>query len=240
MRDFVLAEKENKDEILFALNGIEKELKGIKRKGAKQVFQIVVSVVLSLIIGITAGAVCGRNWNDIKFNLFPNKYSQSTTKILEEKLTKQAKLNTALYEQTSEYESEKLFDNKIQEKLHLSKSMKFTYTGYVEAGVQDLSTIKINVNSKTNTVTVSNIKIEITNAYVDTSSIVKTEQTKNIFNQLTVDDFANCLNQLQQKLKDDATSAGVVELAKESCEETLNNLFGDALNGYTVVYEWTE
>jgi hypothetical protein len=236
----MLSEKEGQKELLSALSGIENELKGIKKKGAKQVLQIILSIVLALIIGLGAGIICGRNWNDIKFNLFPNQYSQSTTKILEEKLTKQAKLNTALYEQTSEYESEKLFDNKIQEKLHLSKSMKFTYTGYVEAGVRDLSEIKINVNSKTNVITISNIKIDITNVYIDPSSIKDVEQTKNIFNQLTIDDFTRSQESLEKKLKEDAINDDVIGKARKNCEKTLNNLFGTALNGYTVVYEWVE
>lgn len=235
-----MSEKEGQKELISALNGIENELKGIKRKGAKQVLQIVVSIVLALIIGLAAGTACGRNWNELKFNLFPNKYSKYTTEILQEKLTQQAKLNTSLYEQTSNYESGDLFDNIIQEKLHISKSMKFQFTGYVEAGIRDLSEVKITVNSKTNVITISNIKVEITNVYIDPSSIKDVKQTKNIFNQLTIDDFTQSQEKLEEKLKKDAINAGVIGKARESCEKTLNNLFGNALDGYTIVYEWIE
>lgn len=57
----MLSEKEGQKELLSALNGIEKELKGIKKKGAKQVLQIILSIVLALIIGLGAGIICGRN-----------------------------------------------------------------------------------------------------------------------------------------------------------------------------------
>lgn len=236
----MLSEKEGQKELLSALNGIENELKGIKKKGAKQVLQIILSIVLALIIGLGAGIICGRNWNELKSNLFPNKFSEYTTEILEEKLTQQIELNTAVYKQTSNYDSGDLFDNKIQAKLHISKSMKFQFTGYVDAGVRDLSEVKINVNSKTNVITISNIKIDITNVYIDPSSITDVEQTKNIFNQLTIDDFTRSQELLEKKIKEDAINAGVIGKARESCEKTLNNLFGDALNGYTVVYEWVE
>lgn len=236
----MLSEKEEQKELLSALNGIENELKGIKKKGAKQVLQIILSIVLALIIGLGAGIICGRNWNELKSNLFPNEFSEYTTEILEKKLTQQTELNTAVYKQTSNYDSGDLFDNKIQAKLHISKSMKFQFTGYVEAGVRDLSEVKINVNSKTNVITISNIKIDITNVYIDPSSITDVEQTKNIFNQLTIDDFTRSQELLEKKIKEDAINAGVIDKARESCEKTLNNLFGDALNGYTVVYEWVE
>lgn len=236
----MLSEKEGQNELLSALSGIENELKGIKKKGAKQVLQIIISIVLALIIGLGAGTICGQNWNELKSNLFPNKFSEYTTGILEKKLMQQTELNTAVYKQTSNYDSGDLFDNKIQAKLHISKSMKFQFTGYVDAGVRDLSEVKINVNSKTNVITISNIKIDITNVYIDPSSITDVEQTKNIFNQLTIDDFTRSQELLEKKLKEDAINAGVIGKARESCEKTLNNLFGDALNGYTVVYEWVE
>lgn len=236
----MLSEKEGQKELLSALNGIENELKGIKKKGAKQVLQIILSIVLALIIGLGAGIICGRNWNELKSNLFPNEFSEYTTGILEKKLTQQTELNTAVYKQTSNYDSGDLFDNKIQAKLHISKSMKFQFTGYVNAGVRDLSEAKINVNSKTNVITISNIKIDITNVYIDPSSITDVEQTKNIFNQLTIDDFTRSQELLEKKIKEDAINAGIIDKDRESCEKTLNNLFGDALNGYTVVYEWVE
>jgi len=80
-RGIVMVEErtENK-ELMAALDNIQGELKGIKKKGAKQVFQIVVAVILTLAIGLGAGVVCGRHWDDIMFKLFPNSYSASTRK----------------------------------------------------------------------------------------------------------------------------------------------------------------
>ena len=219
----MVAEKGNKDEILDALDGIQHELKGIRKKSARQVFQIIIAVVLTLIIGLGSGMICGRNWDDIKFKLMPNSYSDSTTAVLEEKLTKQAELNTGLYQQ-------KLKVN--------SKSMKFTYTGYVEAGIQNLADAKVNVNAKTNEITIDNLKIEITNVYIDPSSITDAKQSKNIFNQLTIEDFTNSQTELEQKLVNDAKENGLMENAQKNAQETLENIFGDTIDGYTVHFNW--
>lgn len=235
----MLTETSNQQELISSLNSIEKELKGIKKKGAKQVFDMVIAIVITLAIAITTGFFCGQHWDEIKFKLFPNAYSSSTTVVLEEKLSKQAKLNTGIYSQTTTYDSGKLYNNKVAKKLRInSKSMKFTYTGYVEAGIKDLSKVKVNVNSKTNVITIDNIKIEITNVYIDPSSITDTNQSKNIFNQLTIDDFTSSQKELQEKIIKDAKKSGVLEEAKESAEETLTNIFGESVQGYTVEFNW--
>lgn len=234
----MVVEKEDQDELLIALDGIQKELNGIKKRDLKQVLQIIVAVVLTLIIGSSAGIICGQHWDDIMLKIMPNSYSNSTTMILEEKLTKQAKLNTGLYKQTSTYDSGKIFDNKIEEKLNISKSMEFKYTGYVEAGVKDLSEVKVNVNSKTNVITIKNIKIDITNVYIDPSSITDVKQSKNIFNQLTIEDFSNSQKELEENLISDAKENGIIGEAQESAEDTLENIFGDSITGYSVEFEW--
>lgn len=234
----MVEEREKQDELLVALDGIQKELNGIKKKDLKQVLQIIVAVVLTFIISLSAGIICGQHWDDIMLKIMPNSYSSSTTTILEEKLTKQAKLNTGLYEQTSTYDSGKIFDNKIEKKLNISKSMKFEYTGYVEAGIKDLSEAKINVNSKTNVITIENIKIDITNVYVDPSSITDVKQSKNIFNQLTVEDFAKSQKQLQDKLIKDAMKSKIIKTAQDSAEEMLTKMFGESIKGYTVEFKW--
>lgn len=103
----MVEERTENQELMAALDNIQGELKGIKKKGAKQVFQIIVAVILTLAIGLGAGVVCGRHWDDIMFKLFPNSYSASTTKILEETLKEQAKLNTGIYKQVATYDSGK-------------------------------------------------------------------------------------------------------------------------------------
>lgn len=72
-----------------------------------------------------------------------------------------------------------MYANKLSEKLRMNgKSMSFTFTGYVEAGIKNLADVKININSKTNVITIDNIKISITNVYIDPSSIKDAKQTK--------------------------------------------------------------
>ena len=101
-----------------------------------------------------------------------------------------------------------------------------------------LADANINVNSKTNVITIDNIKISITNVYIDPSSIKDAKQTKNIFNQLTIGDFTAAQSELEKKLINDAKEKGIIETAQKSAEETLKALFGEAINGYTVVFNW--
>lgn len=117
--------------------------------------------------------------------------------------------------------------------------MKFTYTGYVEAGIQNLADAKVNINAKTNDITIDNIKIEITNVYIDPSSITDAKQSKNIFNQWTIEDFTNSQTELEEKLVSDAKENGLIEKAQENAQETLVNIFGDAVDGYDVQFNWS-
>ena len=179
------SKKTNTEDELSVLEGIRDEIKGLKRKGAKQTAQLFFSVLLAVLVGLGGGIYCGQHWDDVMQKLFPNSYSASTTTILEEKLDKQSKLNTGIYKQVSSYDSGKIYNNSFSKKLKInSKSMTFKYTGYVEAGIKDLTSVTININSQTNVVTIDNIKIEITNVYIDPSSITDAKQSKNAFNQL--------------------------------------------------------
>lgn len=232
-------ETEQSKDVLSALDGIKSELRGLKRKGAKQTGQIILAIILCLAIGLTVGILCGQNWNDVMQKLFPNSFSASTTVILEEKLEKQSKLNTGLYKQVATYDSGKMYNNSFARKIKLnSKSMTFKYTGYVEAGIKNLADVKISINTKTNIISVDNIKIEITNVYIDPSSITDTKQSKNAFNQLTVEDFTAAQSTLENKLISDAKNNGIISEAQKSAESTLNTLFGDAVAGYTIEYHW--
>ena len=225
----MVEEREKQDELLSTLLGIQNELHGIKKKGAKQLFQIIISVILTLIIGFSAGIVFGQHWDDILLKISPNEYANSTATILVDKLTKQAKLNTGLYEQTSIYDSGKLYNSKVFAKLKVnSKSMQFEYTGYVEAGINNLADAKVSINSKTNIITIENIKIEITNVYVDPSSITNAEQSKNIFNQLTIEDFANCdLEELETLIHPCGFYKNKAKNIKKCANQILENFGGE-------------
>ena len=82
----MLKEKENKDELLNTLQGMEHELKGIKRKSFKQIVHILLAVLISLIIGLTGGIICGQNWDSILLKIRPDRYSDTTVSEIEEKL----------------------------------------------------------------------------------------------------------------------------------------------------------
>ena len=235
----MLKEKENKDELLNTLQGMEHELKGIKRKSFKQIVHILLAVLISLINGLTGGIICGQNWDSILLKIRPDRYSDTTVSEIEEKLQKQAELNTGLYQQTSSYDSGDLYNNELAEKLKInSKSMQFTYTGYVEAGIKNLEDAKVNIDPKNKSISIEHIKIEITNVYIDPSSITDAKSSKNIFNQLTIKDFVESQKELEEKLINDAKEEGIIEAAQTNAEATLINIFGDTISEYRVDFKW--
>ncbi len=218
------------------LNGIRNELNGLKKKGAKQVASIFVSVVFSLIIGLGGGIYCGQHWDDIMLRFFPQTYADETTTILKSKLDSEAKLNTGIYTATAHYDSGKLTGTiPIIGKL-AKKSFSFDYSGSVEAGIADLSDHTVDINSATNTITITLPAIEITNVNVDASSLGNTTQTKNIFNQLTIEDFNHAQEVLQNNLKDSALKGDIIGKAQKNAENVLRELFGKAIVGYDVLF----
>ena len=70
----------HENEIIKELQNISKELQGIKRKGLKQVFSIIIAVIVSIAIGIGGGIYINRNWDEItetagRFYVLPAVYS---------------------------------------------------------------------------------------------------------------------------------------------------------------------
>lgn len=230
---------EEKTEIINELEGIKKELHQLRKKDIKQVLSIIIAIILSLIIGIGSGTYIGLNWD----KLHPEKNENEMVSILESKLEKQAKLNTGIYTATAKYTSgniEKDFPGLLNKvdilKKASTKSFSFVFSGSVEAGIQDLSKTRIEVNRKTNVITVKLPEIEITNINIDYNSIKDTQQTKNIINQITIEDFNNAQKKMQKELKDVALKEDIIKKAEESAIETLSNMFSGVTNGYNLEF----
>ena len=116
--------------------------------------------------------------------------------------------------------------------------MQFTYTRYVEAGIKNLEDAKVNIDPKNKSISIEHIKIEITNVYIDPSSITDAKSSKNIFNQLTIKDFVESQKELEEKLINDAKEEGIIEAAQTNAEATLINIFGDTISEYRVDFKW--
>ncbi len=227
------------DALIKELRGIQDELKGIKRKGIKQILTIIISAVLALSIGVGVGVYCGIHKDDIMMKLNPKSYAKATITVLEEKLEDEAKLNTGIYKQKSHFDSgtnlKQLFGKDV---FFTGKSLSFDYEGSVEAGIKDLSKTKVEVDAKNGTVIVTMPKIEITNVNVDSKSFTNANETSNFFNQIKVDDFKNAYKEMEKKLKKDALESDIIERAQKNAEKTLTVLFGDVVDGYKLEFVW--
>ena len=230
---------ENDHVIIDELRDIRQELKGIGKKTNKPTASILLCFVIALSVGLSAGFYCGVHKDDILMRVNPRSYAKTTITVLEEKLEEEAKLNTGLYKQKSHYDSgtnyKKVFGKDIK---ITGKSISFDYEGMVEAGIEDLSKAKVEVDANNGVVVIKMPKIEITNTNINSKSITNTSETANVFNQLSIQDFNNAYKQMEAKLKADALKSDIIQKAQESAEKTLTVLFGDAVNGYRVEYVW--
>lgn len=227
------------DDFIIELRGIQKELKGIRKKSSKQILSLVLCAVIALAVGLSAGVYGGTHKDDIMMKMNPKSYAQTTITVLEQKLEDEAKLNTGLYKQKSHFDSgtdyKKIFGKDIK---FTGKSISFDYEGMVEAGINDLSKTKVQIDAENGVVVITMPKIEITNITVNSKSISNTSETANIFNQLSVKDFNNAYNQMENKLRADAVKSDIISKAQENAEKTLTLLFGDVVDGYRLEFVW--
>ena len=239
--NFTMTEVKNGNDALIIdeLSGIRKELKGIKRKSAKQIVSIIIAVIISLLIGCGAGVYCGIHKDDLMLKINPKDYANATVEVLEEKLEETAKLNTGLYIQKSHFDSGKNYKKLFGKEIKITgKQISFDYEGSVEAGIRDLSKAKVEVNAASGIVKVTLPAIEITNTNIDISSLGKIQETRNIFNQISVDDLQNAYDIMEEQLKQDALNSKIIDKAQKNAEKTLRILFGDLTDGYQLEFVW--
>ena len=236
-----MTEMKNKvdEDFIIELRGIQKELKGIRKKNIKQVISLILCAVITLIIGVSVGVYCGAHKDDIMMKMNPKSYAQATITVLEQKLEDEAKLNTGLYKQKSHFDSGKKYKKIFGKDIKFTgKSISFDYVGIVEAGINDLSKTKVQIDSKNGVVIINMPKIEISNISINSKSITNTSETSNIFNQLTVEDFNNAYAQMEKKLRADAMKSDIISKAQKNAEKILTVLFGDVVDGYRLEFVW--
>lgn len=232
-------EVKEKDDIVSELQGIRTELVGLKRKGIKQIFSVIIAVILSVAIGVGGGFYVARNWDDIMLKLKPGFVAQSKITLINEKLEKEAKLITASDTITAKYDSGKIYKTVLGKKIPLSsKSFSFTYTGTIEAGIKDLTKAHVEIDPENQIVTITLPKIEITNRSIDTKNLNTSEQTKNFFNQITLQDFNNAQETLKNKMQTQAINSGILDKARENAEQILKDLLIEITKDYQVQFIW--
>lgn len=101
------------------------------------------------------------------------------------------------------------------------KSFILTYDGKITAGIQ-MDAIKIDVRGKTIAITLP--PAEILNHEVDENSIEVYDETKNIFNQISVSDYAAFSSKQKKVMEDRAIKGGLLKEAQERAQKVISKL----------------
>ena len=123
------------------------------------------------------------------------------------------------YRSVAVYESEKVkFLVSIP---FTSKRFIFVYDGQVQAGVRDMSEIKINRNDRQEKFVLETPGVEILSSTIDTSSIDVYDQSYNPLRQHGIEDVAGVLSEETFKARSEAIQGGILERAQGQLEEQL-------------------
>lgn len=101
------------------------------------------------------------------------------------------------------------------------KSFILTYDGKITAGIQ-MDAIKIDIRGKNITITVP--PAEILSHQVDEKSIEVYDETKNIFNQISVSDYAAFSAKQKKVMEEKAVEGGLLKEAQDRAEKVISKL----------------
>lgn len=98
------------------------------------------------------------------------------------------------------------------------KSFLITYNGTIKAGI-DLKDTNIQVNKKTIDITLS--QSEILSHEIDENSIEVYDETNNVFNQISINDYKTFAKKEKNKNEKEAISNGILDKADERVKDIL-------------------
>ena len=122
------------------------------------------------------------------------------------------------YRSVAVYESEKL---KFLRVFRLQASYSSCIYLPVQAGVRDMSEIKINKNDRQEKFVLETPGVEILSSTIDTSSIDVYDQSYNPLRQHGIEDVAGVLSDETSKATNEAIQGGILERAQGQLEEQL-------------------
>lgn len=102
------------------------------------------------------------------------------------------------------------------------KSFLLTYAGELKAGVH-MDKAKVNVKGKT--ITVSLPEVEILTNTIDEKSIEVYDETKNIFNPISIEDYTAFATQQEDKVADEAIENGLLSEAATKAQSAIRKFF---------------
>src|SRR5699024_10782118 len=102
-----------------------------------------------------------------------------------------------------------------------TKEFVLSYDGGIKAGIE-LEALDVKVEGKKITVTLP--QATITSHVIDEKSIQLFNESKNIFNQITVQDYVDFTKVLKEEKELDLETKGLLEQAQEKSKEVLTTL----------------
>lgn len=103
-----------------------------------------------------------------------------------------------------------------------TKSFLLTYSGQLKAGV---NMEKATVSIKDNTILIELPQVEILSNIIDEKSIEVYDETHNIFNQISINDYTKFASQQKSKVEDEAIENGILSEAATRVDHTITNMF---------------
>lgn len=183
-------------------------MKIIKQFKIKRLITYLVIIILILTISFFAG---------IKFAT-RNNVSSVTSTSLTQQLQEIEELATLSYNYTKVGK----FSNNLKFNgwnIPLTqKSFLITYSGKLKAGIK---MDKINISLKNNIITVSIPEIEILSNEIDENSIEVYDETKNVFNPISINDYTEFAKKQKEEVAQEAIENGLLSEAATKTQKTI-------------------
>ena len=117
------------------------------------------------------------------------------------------------------------------------KSFIISYDGVIKAGI-DMSQVEVKVKSKKIKMTMP--KAKILSHEIDEKSIEVFDETKNIFNQISITDYNQFAIDQKEKMEDNVKQKGLLKEAQEKAQSTITTFIKSSypsLDDYEISFE---
>ena len=190
-------------------------------KTIKQIVFVVIVAAISLTIGSFIGGKQSK--------------PEITSDLITQQLRSASELTTLEYLYTNIGKFENNIDFNGWNIPLTTKEFVLSYDGVIKAGI-DLEALEVKVEGQRIVVTLP--QATITSHVIDEKSIHLYNESKNIFNQISVQDYVDFTKVLKEEKELDLETKGLLEQAQEKSKEVLTTLI-DTLTDHEYTIEFT-
>lgn len=190
-------------------------------KTIKQIVFVVIVAAISLTIGSFIGGKQSK--------------PEITSDLITQQLRSASELTTLEYLYTNIGKFENNIDFNGWNIPLTTKEFVLSYDGVIKAGI-DLEALEVKVEGQKIMVTLP--QATITSHVIDEKSIQLFNESKNIFNQISVQDYVDFTKVLKEEKELDLETKGLLEQAQEKSKEVLTTLI-DTLTDHEYTIEFT-